>query len=111
MTQAHFYIKEEGFMEQINVSNPQLWTSLANIFGPGGLVLLITNLGTAYLVKMMFNRIKEKDIECQAELAAAAAGAMERANQMRDDIKEAFHAVADLSSKVTVLVDRSTRQA
>ena len=98
-------------MDNINVNNPDLWRALAGIFGPGGIVLLLTNAAAYYMNYLMWGRLKEKDIECQAELAAAAAGAMERANQMRDDIKEAFRAVADLSSKVTVLVDRSTRQA
>lgn len=107
-------------MEDIQVSNPALWTTLAGLFGPAGVVLLLTNAGFAYGIRIMWVRLKEKDEECQKELATAAAAALaaktadqeawrERATQMRDDIKEAFRAVGELSKQVTILVDRATR--
>lgn len=95
-------------MESVNVNDPNLWKTLASIFGPGGLVLLITNAGTAWAVRLMWNRLKEKDEECRTEIAAERTSFMEFRNQLRDDIKQAFGIVATLSEKVTVLVERTT---
>lgn len=90
-------------MEPINVSDPTLWTTLNSIFGPAGLVLLLTNVGAWYATHLIWKRLKEKDEGCQAEMEKAEARWEARFQQMRGDVKEGFGIVAKLTERVTLL--------
>lgn len=94
-------------MEPINVNDADLWKTLATIFGPGGLVLLLTNAGAWYATWLIWKRLKEKDAECQTEMDKQETRSETRFQQMRSDIKEAFGIVGTLSERVTVLVERT----
>lgn len=94
-------------MDEIQVSNPALWTTLASIFGPGGLVLLITNAAAWYGTYLIWGRLKEKDAECHGEMNEAELRWETRFQQMRGDVKEGFSVVARLTDQVTVLAERS----
>ncbi len=92
-------------MEQ--ASNPDLWKTLAAIFGPGGLVLLLTNGASLYFNKMLWTRLKEKDAECQDDMEKAEARWETRFQQMRSDVKEGFGVVGKLTEQVTILATKS----
>lgn len=94
-------------MQEVQVSNPDLWKTLAGIFGPGGLVLLLTNGASLYFNKMQWARLKEKDEECHGQMNEAEARWETRFQQMRGDVKEGFAVVGKLTEQVTVLAERS----
>lgn len=94
-------------MEDVQVNNPQLWTTLAGIFGPGGLVLLLTNAAAGWFIKMQWARLKEKDDECHTEMVEAEARWETRFQQMRTDVKEGFAVVGKLTEQITTLVARA----
>lgn len=94
-------------MDPVNVNNPDLWKSLGAIFGPGGLALLLALGASLYFNRMQWNRLKEKDDECQKEMTAAETRWEARFQQMRSDVKEAFGIVAKLTENVTLLAERA----
>lgn len=94
-------------MEDINVSNPALWSQLGQIFGPGGVALLIGFAASLYFNRMLWTRLKEKDEECNKEMTEAETRWDTRFQQMRTDVKEGFAVVAKLTEQVTVLATRS----
>lgn len=87
--------------------DPGWWSRMAEIFGPGGLVLLITNAAFGYLIWLFWNRLKEKDAECQKEMTQAETRWETRFQQMRSDVKEAFGIVAELTKQTTLLAERA----
>lgn len=89
-------------MDPINVSNPDLWRSLAAIFHPSGIVLLIALAASLYFNRMQWIRLKEKDTECQEERERVLAAS-------QADRKEAMDNVAELTKQVTILTERSTQ--
>lgn len=95
-------------MSPDQLANPTLWQTLANIFGPGGIVLLLTNAAAWYTAYLMWQRLKEKDQECRAEIATMSASFAESRNQLRADIKEAFQSVGKLAEQVTVLATKAS---
>jgi hypothetical protein len=95
-------------MEADKLADPTLWRTLADIFGPGGIVLLLTNAASWYTAYLMWQRLKEKDAECRQEIATMSALFAESRNQLRADIKEAFASVAKLAEQVTVLATKAS---
>lgn len=87
--------------------DPGWWRSMADIFGPGGVVLLITNSASWYGLWLFWKRLKEKDEECTTEMSQAEARWETRFQQLRSDVKEAFGIVAKLTENVTILAERA----
>ena len=87
--------------------DPGWWSRMAEIFGSGGLVLLITNAAFGYLIYLMWKRLKEKDTECQTEMLNAESRWEVRFQQLRSDVKEAFGIVGELTKQTTLLAERS----
>lgn len=94
-------------MDPINTNNPELWKTLASIFGPGGIALLLVFGVSVYFNRLQWVRLKEKDQECQTEMAAAESRWETRFQQMRGDVKEAFGIVAKLTEQTTLLAERA----
>lgn len=94
-------------MEEIQVSDPALWATLSAIFGPGGLVLLLTNAGAWYATYLIWQRLKEKDAECATTMKTAEDRWESRFQEMRGDVKEGFAVVARMTEQVTILATRA----
>lgn len=94
-------------MDNVNVNNPDLWKTLATIFGPGGLALLLVFGVSVYFNRLQWVRLKEKDTECQDEMTKMQALWETRFQQMRGDVKEAFGIVAKLTEQTTLLAERA----
>lgn len=90
-------------MEPVNVSDPGLWKVVGEIFGPGGLALLLAFAASLYFNRMLWTRLKEKDDECRTEMTAAEVRWEARFQQMRADVKEGFGIVAKLTEQVTLI--------
>lgn len=91
-------------MEPVNVNDPALWKMLKEIFGPGGIALLLAFGASLYFNRMQWLRLKEKDTECQTEREKAR-------EYFRADTKEAFGVVAKLTDQVTLLAERAATNA
>ena len=84
--------------------DPGWWSQMSAIFGPGGVVLLITNGASWYGLWLFWKRLNEKDKECQTERETARA-------YTRADVKEAFGIVGKLTEQVTLLAERAKTTA
>lgn len=85
------------------------WLNAA--LGPVGFVAILT-LGAGIVVSVfsnwfMWQRLIEREKECQAEKKEMQQIHAERSEQLRMDNKEAFGMVAELTKQVTILAERA----
>lgn len=94
--------------------------------GPVGFVAIVS-LGSGLAVSvfanwLMWQRLKEKDIECQTEMEktrvrwssvfeAEAKQTDKQMEGMREDRNDAFKTVAELTKQVTILVEQARSQS
>ncbi len=91
-----------------NINDPALWRALKEIFGPGGIALLIAFGASLYFNRMQWLRATEKDATCQKEKDSAEERFQKSRSETRDDVKQAFGQVAELTKQVTLLAERTT---
>lgn len=91
--------------------DPGWWAQMAAIFGPGGVVLLITNATSWYGLWLMWKRLQEKDAECRSEIDSQRQAWKSVVDGKDKDNKELAETVENLLVQVTRLVERASPRA